>query len=233
MSDSPSIPTIARGLLTWFLIATPAVALLFLWWSAFFASWNGYVVSVRPSATEDPAAFQVLIVDSNGDGFETWWPAELVKQLDLKVNNTGVPPLDPSGPWSTKTRFGWSYTVEKPAPPPPETDEGAEPPEAQPLEKLTRSTLTAGTVGVAFLAWIVSLALRNIYTSGSPVGFAPRERLHIEGSTRRATVNLRQYPTEPVPLDPNEAAKSNANPQGPKGPRGPQPPPRSRNVGRR
>ncbi len=146
-------------LLRYVLIATPLCAVVFLVSSGFFYAWDGQVVSQRPSPEEDPAALRVLIVGGDGSTTEQDWSADLVRELKLRVDATGLPPtqIPPNAARSTKPRFGTFFTV---------TPSGE--------EARTIYPSMAGPVSLTGILWVLGLLLHNMLRSGSPFSWEPR-----------------------------------------------------------
>ena len=144
------------------LIATPLAALLFLALSGFFAAWDGHVVSQRPAGSEDPAVFTVLIVTDPSTYTEADWPAELVSDLNLRVDPTGTPPneIPADAAYTSKSRFQLYYTL-------------------APAEGDTQVIYTTNARGLsaALLAWIAGFFGFNMWRSGSPFSWEAREHV--------------------------------------------------------
>lgn len=155
------------------LIVTPVSVLVFLVLSGFFDAWHGRVVSYRPSPSEEPAVLQVLVVAPDRTYSEHAWPADLVRDLTLPPNPSGVPSVkvEPEGPETTKNRFALSFDV-------------------SPAEGPTRRqpTTSARALSSAVLLWLLGLALHNMYLSGSPFSWAPRTRELPETSPRTGEI---------------------------------------------
>lgn len=149
-----------KGLLKYTLVATPLAVIAFLMLSSFFTSWDGHAVGFRPSRVADPAVYAVVIVDEAGDAIEHNWPGQLVKDLALPVNTSGFAPrkLPEDTPTSRKARYSTFFTVKK----------GDEPSRAVP-------TVNPQAISVAVLLWMLGLALRNMWASGSPFQIEARE----------------------------------------------------------
>lgn len=147
-------------MLRYLLFATPIAALIFLTLSAFFTGWEGHVVSFRPAAVEDPAVLTVLIVTDEGDGTEADWPADVVRDLNLRVDPTGTPPnkVPEDAATTLKSAFNLHFTVTP-------TEGGT----------VVVRTTSGRALSAAFVAWLLGIFLHNMWLSGSPFSFEPRE----------------------------------------------------------
>jgi hypothetical protein len=145
-------------LLRYLLVATTLCLLLFLGLGGFFTSWDGHVVSRRPSAPGAHALDTVLIVTADGNNTEVTWPADTVAALDLPIDAHGTGParLPKNAAPTHKSRFGFHFTVS--------ADDGA----------ILAHTPVRRAAIVAVLAWIVLLVGANVLRSGSPLSFEPR-----------------------------------------------------------
>jgi hypothetical protein len=185
----------------YFLVATPLAVLLFLALASFFTAWEGHAVSHRPPPTEDPAVYTVLIVTEGGDAMEVDWPADVVTDLPLDVEITGTPPptIPDDAPATRKQRFALFFTVTP--------DEG---------ESRVVPTTSPRAISGAIIAWVLGLALFNMWRSGSPFSWE---------------VRARELPT---PLDPDlQMHRDAAAERRSQSRKGPPPPHRRRGQGRR
>ncbi len=151
-----------NGLVRYLLVGTPLAVLMFFVLAGFFDAWSGKAVSHRPARVEDPATLRVLVVDEDRNTTEWDWPADLVRSLSLETDRTGVPPtkLPEEAPSTLKTRFSLFFTV-------------------TPVDGESRiqPTTSARSLSVAALAWLLGLFLNNMWLSGSPFSFVPRETI--------------------------------------------------------
>ncbi len=141
------------------LIATPAALITFLLASGFFRGWSGHAVSFRPVDVENPATFDVLVVEAPGETTVVSWKADLVRELGLRADALMLEPteLPSTAVATTKPSFALAFTI----------DDG------ETTRKL--STTSAGTLSIALLTWILLIVLRNMYISGSPWGLEAPE----------------------------------------------------------
>ena len=160
------------NLLRYVLIATPLSVLIFLAISGFFSSWNGHAVSVRPTTSESPASYTVLIVNYSGDHSEVSWPANIVESLDLPFNPTGIPPttIAEAAPKTKKLSYTLSFTVQQPET---EKAEGASE-DAQATQ--TGAMTSPQTLAIALLIWLIGLGIHNMVLSGSPFDLTRRPK---------------------------------------------------------
>jgi hypothetical protein len=149
-----------NGFLRYFLVATPICVIVFLTLSFFFTTWHGRVISFRPVQAEDPVMLRVLIVTDERETTEVDWPAQLVRDLNLPADNTGVPPstLPADAATTYKDRFSLSFNVLK---------------EGEPARDV--STLAAQPFYTTVLLWLIGLFVHNMWLSGSPWSFTPAE----------------------------------------------------------
>ena len=162
------------NLLRYVLFATPVSALIFLGISGFFSSWNGHVVSVRPTTSDSPANYTVLIVDYSGDHSEVSWPANIVESLNLPFNPTGIPPttIDEAAPKTTKLGYTLSFTVQEA-----QKDDGANENESEDAPATqTGATTSPQTLAIALLIWLLGLGIHNMVLSGSPFDLTRRPK---------------------------------------------------------
>jgi len=164
------------NLLRYVLIATPLCVLIFLAISGFFSSWNGHVVSVRPTTSENPANYTVLIVDYSGEHSEVSWPANIVEPLNLPFNPTGIPPtsIDEGASKTRKISYTLSFTVQQA-----EKNEGkGEGEDASEDAQVTQTGATTSpqTLAIALLIWLVGLGIHNMVLSGSPFDLTRRPK---------------------------------------------------------
>lgn len=154
-------------MLIYLLVATPACLLVFLGFSNFFASWSGQAVSVRPTASEAPAVYRVLIVDSDGTRHERDWSPEAVSGLSLPIDPLALPPknIPEDRPKTRKTRYSMSYQVERVA-------------DGLPVWR-EYPTTSPQALGIAFVLWLLGFAGRNMWVSGSPFALEERAREKI------------------------------------------------------
>lgn len=140
------------GILRYILVATPACVLVFLLTSAFFTQWSGKAISFRPSQAEEPTNFRVLILTDDNEPLEQVWPADLVRELDLKANPLALPPPEApeDAPNTTKAPYTLSFAVTN--------------------DKKTTvvPTNAANALGLSILLWILGLFGRNMLATGSP-----------------------------------------------------------------
>lgn len=118
------------------------------------------MVSVRPSPTPDPDTFRVLILGEDGRTLERSWPADVVLPLDLPVDEMALPPatLPEAAARTTKSRFALHFLVRGSG----DADWKVVP------------TTSPRSLGLAALAGIVLLFLRNMMVSGSPLAITPQ-----------------------------------------------------------
>jgi hypothetical protein len=149
-----------NGLTRYVLVATPVCLIVFLTLSLYFTTWHGSVISYRPVKAEAPVSLRVLIVTAERDTTEADWPAQLVTDLALPADNTGVPPvtLPTDMPSTVKERFSLSFTVEK---------------QGEPTRVV--STLAPQPFYTAVLLWLIGLLVNNMRLSGTPWRFTPAE----------------------------------------------------------
>lgn len=192
-----------RAFLVYVAIATPLAILLFLFSSAFFTSWDGHVISRRPSP-EGATAVEVLIVTDQHDSLVTDWPLDLVTELDLPADPYLIAPprVAEDAIATAKSAFSLSYTVT--------TTDG---------ERVLPTT-SPRALYLAVLAWLLGLAVRNMVVSGSPLVLERRET-HLPESMPASGA--------PVPPAGADAAQGRAV----KGRQGPPPPRPRRGAGRR
>jgi hypothetical protein len=153
-ADGGHIRPAARSLLVSVAASALAAGVVFLLASDGLGTWNGHAVSVRPSATPEPATFRVLIVGEDGRAIERDWPADLVLSLGLPVDDMALPPatIPEAAARTTKSRFAL-HTIVRAA--------GSE-------EWQVVPTTSPRSLGVAVLVGFVVLFLRNMMVSGSP-----------------------------------------------------------------
>ena len=157
----------------------PVAVLAVLISSAFFSAWSGHVVGRMPSKADteinaEPPSTQVMII--KGDEGEVWnprFPTELVTELGTPVRANGLPPLDlpENAPRTSKSRFSLFFTVEQPDAP----------------SKVVATT-TPGALAMGIFVWLLGLALRNMYVSGSPISLAPVAKLRPEAQATAGQV---------------------------------------------
>ena len=141
--------------------------LVFLGFSNFFASWNGHAVSVRPTLSENPTVYQVLIVDEDGERHERDWASNAVSGLNLPIDPLALPPLviPDARPKTRKKAYELQYEIER-------IQDG------QPVWQ-EYPTTSPQALGMAIILWLLGFAGRNMWVSGSPIGFEARERERI------------------------------------------------------
>ena len=141
---------------------TAAVVVIFLFASAFFTAWDGAVVSVRQPRTPDPVVYEVLITNLDGSSLEQKWSTTVVKPLALPVDSLALPPTTfPEDAVKTrKSRYQLNFLVQVPS-------EGEEP------KWQSVATTSPQALGLALLAWLVGLGLRNMLYAGTPFGIEP------------------------------------------------------------
>ena len=167
------------NLLRYVLIATPICVLIFLAISGFFSSWNGHAVSVRPTQSENPASYTVLIVDYSGDHSEVSWPAGIVESLNLPFNPTGIPPttIDEAAPKTRKLGYTLSFTVQKVETSETETEGAEGETESEAAQVTQTGAMTSPqTLAVALLIWLLGLGVHNMMLSGSPFDLTRRPK---------------------------------------------------------
>lgn len=155
-----------RGLLLYSLGAIPACAVVFLLASGFFSRWDGHAVGVRPDASQGEAVVaQVLILDEDGSSHERAWPVELTRALQLPVNARGIPPARPpeDAPRTIKDMFSLTFSVQ--------LSEG---------EVTIVPTTSPRSLAIAVLVFLVGLAGRNMWVSGSPLGVTSRSSSRVK-----------------------------------------------------
>jgi hypothetical protein len=159
-ADGGIIRPAIRSLLVSVAASVLVAAVVFLLASDGLGAWNGHVVSVRPSAEEDPATFRVLIVGSDGTSRERNWPADVVLPLELPVDALALPPaeLPEAAAPTTKDRFALHFLVRK----------------AETADWRIVPTTSPRALGLAVLAGAVLVLLRNMAISGSPFSIEPR-----------------------------------------------------------
>ncbi|MEQ1500860.1 MAG: hypothetical protein ABMB14_01450 [Myxococcota bacterium] len=136
-------------------IATPLAVLVLLWASDFFMGWDGHVVSVRAPRSPDASTRTALIVDGDR-AFERDWPASL--SLDVPVDPMGIPPVHvaDTAPETRKARFTLHFLLEAPT------------------GFTVVPTTSPRAVAVAFVVWLVAIAIRNMAVGGLPWAIVPR-----------------------------------------------------------
>ncbi len=169
--------TPVRSLLGFALWGTPLSALAFLAVAQFFTSWSGHVVSAWP-APEDAQVQRVLLVDEDRDEHALAWPAELVRELDLPLDASGIAPVTlPEGAHHTvKSPFRLYFSVE--------SGDGHE----------TVYTSSPRALGVGLMVWFLALAIRNMVVAGSPLQLTPRPTRLPQGLPAAGQVVPRQGP---------------------------------------
>lgn len=189
------------------LIATPIALLIFLITGDFFASWDGQVASFKPSRVEDPAVFQVLIVEEDGTAVEKAWPAPLVRELDVTPNALAIVPksIPEDAPTTAKLGFSFNYKVTIPAKAEGEKDKSS-----------LHTTISQYSVGVSVIALLLMVALRNMIVAGSP--FALERAPETTGGGSSST---------------SGGSGSQGRPQRTRGRKGPPPSRRRKGQGRR
>ncbi len=148
-----------RALLLYLVAQTAVVALIFLFVSSFFTAWDGAVVSVRQPRTPDPAVYKVLIMNTDGTSLERTWSAAIVTPLALPVDSLALAPstFPEDAAKTRKARFQMNFLLQIPG------AEGADP------TWTSFPTMSPQALGIALLAWLVGLGLRNMLYAGSPI----------------------------------------------------------------
>jgi hypothetical protein len=159
-----------NGFMRYALAATPVCVIVFLTWSFFFTSWDGKVVSFRPVQAEEPATYRVLIVTDDRDTSEADWPAQVVRDLQIPGDATGLPPMriPETAPATSKSSFSLSFEVQR---------EGE--------SKKVVSTLSALPFYSSVLLWLIGLVVHNMWLSGSPWS-AERRELELPSNPQAA-----------------------------------------------
>jgi hypothetical protein len=175
--------------MVYFVIASPLCVLIFLSQSAYFLSWDGHAVSVRPSRDAKPSMYTVLIVNQDGSTLERNWDADTVESLVLPVDAYAMPPRDVSDrPKTQKEIYALSFSVQ-PAitidiPDDGEDEagdeEGAEDQLVPEPEWTSHPTTSPQALLLSLFAWLIGLGLRNMVVSGSPFDLSPRQRHRVE-----------------------------------------------------
>lgn len=157
-------PSLLRPLATYSAIGLPLALLVFLWTSSFFVAWSGTAASWVPLGEGEPSWYRVLIVTPSGEEVRSDWPAEEVGDLALPIDRYAIAPMPiPDDlPTTRKRRFTLSFTVA--------------PPDGAPR---TVPTTSPSAAALAALAFLLGLALRNMYVSGLPWGFFPEDRHRV------------------------------------------------------
>lgn len=152
-------PSHVRGLIVAMFAILPVAAVVFLLASKFLVAWDGRVTGVAPTSSEATTSYRVLIVDEAGDGTMRVWPAEVVEPLGVPIDPILVPPatVDQRYPRTSKQRFQLHFLVEQPG-----------------GESAIVPTTTPQALALAAMVWLVLLAMRNAYVSGSPIDIRPR-----------------------------------------------------------
>jgi hypothetical protein len=155
------VPPDSRRFVLHALLALLPAALLLLWTCDFFTAWDGRAVSVRP-AQGDAVTRAVLIAEADRT-IERQWPSALVQELALPVDPLALAPepVPPERPPTHKRRFTLSYEVQT---------GGA---------WRTVATTSPQALGLALLAWLGLVALRNMAVGGTPWSISPRDRYAV------------------------------------------------------
>lgn len=155
----PTPPSPLRGLLSWAALGIPTAVLVFLLAARFFVAWDGWVVGKRAIGSEAPTAWQVLVVDEDGEGRVLQWPTEVVEGLQIPIDPYLAPPprIADDAPHTRKSRFALYYLVE--------SAEGSH--EIHP-------TTSPAALSMALVALLLTFFGRNMVVSGSPVSMTSR-----------------------------------------------------------
>ncbi|MEO0602959.1 MAG: hypothetical protein AAF211_16075 [Myxococcota bacterium] len=148
-----------RSLVVFSVAFLPVPIFVFLLVGDFFGAWYGTAVSVKPATTENPASFEVLIVEpGDDDGFTRRWPADVVRKLALPNDEFGLVPseIDSALPETRKDRYSLGYTIEP--------EEGA---------TISLPTTSPTAFGLAVLAYVLGIFGRNMIVAGSPFSLEP------------------------------------------------------------
>lgn len=136
----------------------PVAVGVFLVDCAFFTSWSGQAISIAPPPVEEPAAYVVRILETDGTVRVAAWDATLVKQLSLPIDPVEMAPLEvpETRPDTEKARFSLSYRVK--------IGEGTD------AERwATIPTTSPRSMAIAVLVYMVLIGVRNMIVSGSPI----------------------------------------------------------------
>jgi len=195
-----------NALVRFTLVATPLAGLLFLGQAGFSDAWSGKAISYKPSRAAEPAVLPVLLLGDDPEGTIVTWPAEVVRDLARPMEALQIPPRTAPEDAATaaKNRFDLHFTVTK--------ADG---------ESEVVPTTSARGLSMAVLAWVLALALHNMYLSGSPFSWEYRP----------------PQPGEPGPggsgSDGSSSGAGNGRSRASRSRKGPPPPKRRRGKGRR
>jgi hypothetical protein len=144
---SPSVRSIALSLVA----ALAAATVVFLLASDFLTAWDGRLQAVA-NASDTPAV-RVLVAESDGEDRYPTVPRAAIEGLTLRVDPSLRRSVDDApGPLTNKGRFQLSFLVDR--------DDG--PPARYP-------TTSTRSLGLAALAFVVVIVLRNMIFGGSPI----------------------------------------------------------------
>jgi hypothetical protein len=213
-SSTPSHATDVRNLvLVVALGILPLVVAVFLVAGGFLSSWDGKVAAVRPTTvSDDPQWYEVLVVDDAGATSTQTWPADVVRQMKVPIDNLLLAPatLPDDAPITSKHRFNLYYLVTV-------------------KDGTNRSipTTSPGAFALAVLTGLIAFAARNAWVAGSPIAlFPPEEETddleHEQIAAASANVHLPPMPAIEDPLAPKAApgaapARPKFRPPPPKG----------------
>lgn len=164
-----------RALLLYIAVQTAVVAVIFLLVAGFFARWDGRAVGVLTPRGEDPASYEVILVEDDGRVVQRTMPAYVVETMRLPVMAVAVAPdpMPDDAMRSRKAQFQLNYLVQT-------QPEGATAP-----TWVSIPTTTPQAVGLVLVIWIVGLAIRNMAYAGSPI-WIERQRAFLPKAQTQA-----------------------------------------------
>ena len=161
-NGAPEVPIspAMRRFLIFVAAMVPVTVLVFLYASDFLGSWDGRVVSLRPPERDNPASYQVLIVEPDGTRLERAWRADLVRTLGLPADPLAIPPdtIPKERPSTRKSAYSLYFELQ-------EQNDGA---------WTVVPTTSPSSFGVAMLVFLAGIAVRNMIVAGSPFSIEPQ-----------------------------------------------------------
>ncbi len=147
-----------RALLLYLVVQTLVVIGVFLAVAGFFGHWDGRAVGVLTPLGEDPAVYEVVIADDEGEVLTRTMPRYAVLNMQLPVLPLGIPPetISDDLPRTRKARFQLNYLVQTRSDP------------ASPWTWASLPTTTPQAFGLALAIWLIALGIRNMAYAGSP-----------------------------------------------------------------